>query len=150
MRADHEVDPLARKARRRNLRQKLSLATVPLRHDARLVVAKTGIDNDALSAALDQQRVHAADELSLCRHEVRSQSVDSRKIFWRCFGQHDGCSHRRIFSLDDPGDGDVADFPALHDFRVSLLIWQMEPRRARPARVVNPATACATKGCSTP
>lgn len=119
--AGNVVDRFAGESGRRDLFQERALAFVPFGHGSRLVVAEAGIDHDAFSATLDQQRKNTGNEVAGGVDEMGSQPLNRSEVVRGRVWQHDRGSHRHIFGFYDPGDADFADLPALH-FRFSASL----------------------------
>ena len=107
---DHVIDGLAGEAGRRKILQEWSGTHRPGLGGALLVIADTGIDQDAQPPAFDHQGVDRHLQPALVGDEVRGQPADLRQTFGQGVGEDEGAGNRGVL-LDDLGDPDIADLP---------------------------------------
>jgi hypothetical protein len=122
MGAEHGVDAVGRKARRRQRFEERLLSVVPGRHLAAfLVVAEPGIDHDPARRRFDHQRMDRHFEAAFLGGEMRNQP--GQFLDFLIAGQRQDKSRAADrFQLDDFGDFDLADIPVHPAFPVSVSL----------------------------
>jgi hypothetical protein len=111
VRAQHDVNAFALKTGRREVFKERTLQHIPSRvAAARLVVADTGVDDNALVLRLDDEGLDATDQLAVRRGEVWLQP----SLLEDLLGAEVAVAELRLsFHLlfDDAGDRDISDLP---------------------------------------
>ena len=114
--ADHGVDAIAGPACLTEPREKLRRQSLPAVQAARLVIADAGINHEAQTRCLHQQRVDREPQMALLRHVVWIEPVVPSQRFWRGVRQERAAraiGHRQ-FDFDNAGDLNVTDLPTEH------------------------------------
>src|SRR5215472_14263838 len=113
MGADHRVDRLACIVGGCEIREKARLQLVPGRNSpVLLVVAQTGVNDDAAAWRFENERVNAHTEAATLVGEIGLKPGDPQYILIGRLGQNEPAP-AGDFELDDLGDRDLAD-PPLH------------------------------------
>ena len=112
MGAEHDIEAFAREARAFEVLEEGGLEVRHHLHCALLVIADAGVDHDPLRRRVDDERVHAHDDVAGVGDVIGLEPFDLEHLGAGGTGES-VFGRRGHHHLDDLGDGAVADLPRL-------------------------------------